>query len=102
MAAPRRRGMPPAPTPGRWPARLHWRPRVRPLGVLFGALLGLGTTILLQQYGYRVMTRDLLVQGLVSGALTGILVPSLRWAVTVRRYNRTLDRARDRALAAAT
>ena len=101
MAAGRRRGMPPAPVPGQWPARLHWRPRLRPLGVIFGALLGLGTAILLQQYGYRVMTRDLLVQGLISGVLTGILVPSIRWAFTVRRYNRTLDRARDRILMSA-
>jgi hypothetical protein len=100
MAARRRRGMPPAPTPGQWPTRLHWRPRLRPFAVICGALLGVGTAILLQQYGYRVMTRDLLVQALISGVVTGILLPSLRWAFTVRRYNRTLDKARDRALAA--
>ena len=92
--------MPPAPTPGQWPARLHWRPRIRVLALLFGALLGLGTAILLQQYGYRVMTRDLLGQAVVSGLLAGLVVPSLRWALTVRRYNRTLDKARDRALGA--
>ena len=92
--------MPPAPTPGRWPARLHWRPQLRPWAIVSGALLGLGTAVLLQQYGYRVMTRDLLVQALISGALSGLVLPSLRWAFAVRRYNRTLDRARDRALAA--
>jgi hypothetical protein len=92
--------MPPAPTPGQWPARLHWRPRLRLLALIFGILLGLGTAILLQQYGYRVMTRDLLVQAGISGVLTGLVVPSLRWAFAVRKYNHTLDRARDRALAA--
>ena len=101
MAAKRRRGLPPAPTPGQWPARLHWRPRLRLTALLVGALLGLGTAVLLQQYGYRVMTRDLLVQAVVSGLLAGLVLPSLRWALAVRRYNRTLDRARERKLAAA-
>ena len=99
MAAKRRRGLPPAPTPGQWPARLTWRPRLRLRALLFGALLGLGTAVLLQQYGYRVMTRDLLVQAVVSGLLAGLVLPSLRWAFAVRRYNQTLDRARDRKLA---
>jgi hypothetical protein len=99
MAARRRRGLPPAPTPGQWPSRLHWRPRIRVWALVFGALLGVGTAVLLQQYGYRVMTRDLLVQALISGLLTGLVVPSLRWAFAVRRYNHTLDKARARALA---
>ena len=99
MAARRRRGMPPAPTPGQWPSSLRWRPRLRVGAVLFGVLLGLGTALLSQQYGYRVMTRGLLVQAVVSGVLTGLVVPSLRWAFAVRRYNVTLDKARAGALA---
>jgi hypothetical protein len=69
------------------------------MALLSGALLGLGTAVLLQQYGYRVLTRDLLVQAALSGLLAGLVIPSIRWALAVRRYNRTLDRARDRALA---
>jgi hypothetical protein len=63
------------------------------MGLLSGALLGLGTAVLLQQYGYRVMTRGFLVQAVLSGVLTGLVLPSLRYALAVRRFNRALDGA---------
>ncbi|MBT8212611.1 MAG: hypothetical protein KJN71_05660, partial [Acidimicrobiia bacterium] len=77
--------------PGEVPARLRWRPRVSIIGVILGALGGLGVVVYLQQSGWRVLDRALSLQGVIGGALSGILIPSLIYAITVRRYNRRLS-----------
>ena len=80
--------------PDGWPPALRWRPRVRVFGIISGMLGGLGTVVLIQQYGLAPLGRALTLQGLAGGALSGIIVPSLVYAVVVRRYNRKLAAAR--------
>ncbi|MDQ1402287.1 MAG: hypothetical protein QOG03_603 [Actinomycetota bacterium] len=58
-----------------------------------GVLLGLGSAILLQQYGVRVLTRAALIQSVVTALVVAVVVPSLARAVGVRRYNNALRKA---------
>jgi ABC-type sugar transport system permease subunit len=58
-----------------------------------GLVLGLGSAILLQQYGVRVLTRAALIQAVVTGLVVAIVLPSLGRLVGVRRYNNVLRKA---------
>ncbi|MBT8198187.1 MAG: hypothetical protein KJO84_06760, partial [Acidimicrobiia bacterium] len=77
--------------PGEVPSPLRWRPRVSIIGIILGTLGGLGFVIYLQQSGWLVLDRALSLQGLIGGALSGILIPSVIYAFTVRRYNKRLS-----------
>ena len=83
--------------PDGMPQPLKWRPRVRIFGIISGALGGLGTAVLVQQYGIAPLTRALTLRGLIGGALSGVILPSLIFAFVVRRYNRKLAEARGRS-----
>ena len=72
------------------PQPLKWRPRVRIFGLISGALGGLGTVVLIQQYGIAPLGRALTLQGLIGGALSGVIIPSVIFAFVVRKYNRRL------------
>lgn len=87
--------------PGQLPQPLRWRPRVRIFGVFTGAIGGLGTVILAQQYGVAVLTRAFTLQGFVGGALSGFVIPSGIFAVVVLVHNRRLGRLRGRLSAGA-
>ncbi|MBT8192780.1 MAG: hypothetical protein KJP22_05205, partial [Acidimicrobiia bacterium] len=78
------------------PQPLKWRPRVRIFGILTGMIGGLGTVVLIQQYGIAPLGRALTLQGIIGGALSGIIFPSLIYAFVVRRYNRKLGAVRSR------
>ncbi len=78
------------------PLPLRWRPRVRIFGLISGAIGGLGAVVLVQQYGIAPLGRALTLQGLIGGAIAGIVVPSVVFAFVVRRYNRKLAEARER------
>ncbi|HZQ27455.1 MAG TPA: hypothetical protein VFA94_07135 [Acidimicrobiales bacterium] len=58
-----------------------------------GLGLGLGSAILLQQYGVRVLTRAALVQMVVVAVVLAVVLPSAARAVGVRRYNKVLRKA---------
>jgi nucleoid-associated protein YgaU len=90
--------------PGQPPQPLKWRPRFRILGMLSGLIGGLGTVILVQQYGIAPLSRALTVQGLAGGVMSGIVMPSAVFAVVVPVHNRRLARsmARTAALRAPT
>lgn len=74
------------------PAKLRWYPRLSGWGLFFGAIGGLGGVIFLQQAGLRVLTRTLLFQGLSAALLSGLIIPSFVYFVTVRGYNWRLRR----------
>lgn len=75
------------------PQLQRWRP-VFSVGALFcGVLLGVGSAVLLQQYGLRVLTRAALIQTVVTALVLAIVIPSIGRAVGVRRYNRALRKA---------
>jgi hypothetical protein len=75
------------------PAPLRWRPRLRVYGLVTGVVGGLGSVVLLAQYGIEpVTTRAFSIRGLVGGALSGIVLPSAIFAVVVWRFNRRLRR----------
>jgi len=78
------------------PLPLKWRPRVRIFGLISGAIGGLGAVVLIQQYGIAPLGRALTLQGLIGGAIFGVVVPSLVFAFVVRKYNRKLAEARGR------
>lgn len=73
--------MPPS-TTGR--SRGGWRPRVSPLGMLSGAVGGLGAVVLLQQFAVAYPTRGLVLTGVVGGALLSLLTTNLVPRVLVR------------------
>lgn len=75
------------------PQPLKWRPRVRILGLISGAIGGLGAVILIQQYGVAPLGRALTIQGVGGGLLSGIVVPSTIWAAVVGIHNGKLRRA---------
>jgi hypothetical protein len=50
---------------------------VAPLGLLGGVVAGVGSAVLVQQYGIRPMTLSLLLAGMVFGAVIGIVLPTL-------------------------
>lgn len=75
------------------PRPLKWRPVFSFWSMAFGLLLGLGSAVLLQQYGVRVLTRGALIQSVVSAVVVAIVLPSIARAFAVRRYNRVLRRA---------
>jgi hypothetical protein len=74
------------------PEPLRWRPRVRVFGLVTGLFGGLGTVVLIQQYGVAPLTRALTLQGLIGGLLSGVIVPSVVYAVVVPLHNRKLRR----------
>ncbi len=78
------------------PLPLKWRPRVRIFGLISGAIGGLGAVVLIQQYGIAPLGRALTLQGLIGGAIFGIVIPSVVFAIVVRKYNRKLAEARGR------
>jgi hypothetical protein len=63
------------------------------LSLLSGLVLGLGSAILLQQYGVRVLTRAALIQTVAVALVIAIVLPSLGRLVGVRRYNNALRKA---------
>lgn len=73
--------------------RRRWRPVLSIGSLLSGLLLGLGSAVLLQQYGVRVLTRGALIQTVVVALVIAIVIPSLGRLVGVRRYNKALQRA---------
>lgn len=70
-----------------------WRPVFSVLSLLSGLVLGLGSAILLQQYGVRVLTRAALIQTVAVALVIAIVLPSLGRLVGVRRYNNALRKA---------
>lgn len=88
------------------PAKLRWRPRVSGWGIFFGAIGGLGGVVLIQQAGLRVLTRALSIQGLSAAVISGIIIPSLVYMISVGAYNRRLRHylkgSAGRAMAATT
>ena len=88
------------------PAKLRWRPRVSGWGIFFGAIGGLGGVVLIQQAGLRVLTRALSIQGLSGAVISGIIIPSLVYMISVGAYNRRLRHylkgSAGRAMAATT
>ena len=77
----------------RRPQPLRWRPVFSIGSLVWGLLLGLGSAVLLQQYGVRVLTRGALVQAVLAALVLAVVVPSAGRAVGVRRYNRRLHKA---------
>ncbi len=61
--------------------------------LLSGLALGLGTSILLQQYSVQVLTRGALVRTVIVALVLSIVLPSAAHAVGVRRYNAALRKA---------
>ncbi len=78
--------------PGQVPELLKWRPRFRVFGMLSGLLGGIGTVVLVQQYGVAPLSRALTIQGLLGGLVSGIAMPSLVFALVVFIHNRRLGR----------
>jgi hypothetical protein len=76
------------------PEPLRWHPRVRVFGLVTGVFGGLGTVVLVQQYGVAPLTRALTLQGLIGGLLSGVIVPSAIYAAVVPLHNRKLRRLR--------
>lgn len=58
-------------------ARRGWRPRLSVLGLVSGAIGGLGVIVLLQQYAVAYPTRGLALTGIVGGALLSLLTTNL-------------------------
>ena len=79
--------------PGQVPVPLKWRPRVRLIGLITGAIGGLGAVVLVQQYGVAPLTRALTAQGLFGAVLSGIVIPSVVFALVVVIHNRRLRKA---------
>jgi hypothetical protein len=75
------------------PKPLKWRPRVRIFGVVTGAIGGLGTVVLVQQYGISPLSRGLTLRGLFGGALSGVVIPSAIYGLVVIVHNRRLRAA---------
>lgn len=71
---------------------MKWRPQVDLLSVISGVLGGLGGVVLLQQYSLAVLTGSLLMRGVISGLLAGLILPSIVWVFVVRIYNRKLGK----------
>jgi hypothetical protein len=71
----------------------RWRPVFSVGSLLSGLVLGLGSSILLQQYSVRVLTRANLIQTVVAALVVAILLPSLGRLVGVRRQNAALRKA---------
>jgi hypothetical protein len=67
----------PAMVPSATEARAGWRPRLSVLGMLSGALGGLGLIVLLQQYAVAYPTRGLALTGMLGGALLSLLLTNL-------------------------
>lgn len=97
LARSRARRYPPRRHPG---TPLRWYPKVSAAGLLSGLVLGIGGVMVLQQFGLTLFDFGRLIQAIVAGALAGIVVPSMYWAVTVARYNRRLRRSGVTATAA--
>ena len=72
---------------------MRWRPVLSVTSLLSGLVLGLGTSLLLQQYAVQVLTRAALIRTVVASLVVAVVVPSLARVVGVRRYNRALRRA---------
>ena len=75
------------------PQPLHWRPVFSVGSLLWGLFLGLGSAVLLQQYGLRVLTRGALLQSVAAAVVLAVVLPSIGRAVGVRRYNSKLRKA---------
>jgi ABC-type sugar transport system permease subunit len=71
----------------------RWRPVFSVGSLVSGLVLGLGSSILLQQYSVRVLTRGNLIQTVVASVVVAIVLPSLGQAVGVRRVNARLRKA---------
>ena len=61
--------------------------------LLSGLLLGVGSSVLLQQFSVQVLTRAALIRTVVVALVVAIVLPSIARAFGVRRYNRALRRA---------
>lgn len=75
------------------PRPLKWRPVFSFWSMLWGLFLGLGSAVLMQQYGLRVLTRGNLIECVVAAVVVALVAPSLARVVAVRRYNRVLHKA---------
>lgn len=77
--------------PANPPPPMRWRPKLRIYGLITGLLGGLGTVILVAQYGISPVTnRALSIRGVLGALASGLVLPSLVFALVVWRFNRKL------------
>jgi hypothetical protein len=72
---------------------MRWRPVLSITSLLSGLLLGVGSSLLLQQYSVQVLTRAALIRTVVVSLAVAVLVPSVARWIGVRRYRRAVVRA---------
>ena len=72
--------------------RKRWRPVVKVWSLICGLLAGVGTAVLLQQYGVHVLDRGFLVRQVVLCMVLAVVLPSAARAIGVHRYNSALDK----------
>ena len=90
----RKHHAPPRLAPDGLPEPLKWGPVIEAKGLVFGALFGLGATVLLQQLGQATLDVWNVASGLAVGVALGIAIPSLGRLWGVLRANAALRRAR--------
>jgi hypothetical protein len=79
--------------PANPPAPMRWKPKFKLYGLITGIIGGLGSVVLLAQYGIEpVSSRAFSIRGIVGGALSGFILPSAIFALVVWRFNRKLRR----------
>jgi hypothetical protein len=72
---------------------MRWRPVLSLGSLISGVALGLGSSVLLQQFSIQVLTRRALIRTVLAALVVAIVVPSIARIFGVRRYNRTLRNA---------
>jgi hypothetical protein len=68
----------------------RWHPVIKVSSLFYGLAAGLGTAVLLQQYGVYVMTRGFLIRQVLLAVAVAVALPSAAYAVSCHRYNAAL------------
>lgn len=82
--------------------RIRFRPRISISGTLSGAVGGLGAVVLLQQFAIAYPTRNLVIVGVLGGAVVHLLLVNAGRMANVSRLNSRLAAAEERLAAAPT